>query len=209
MGYSKAMVETVAGSILRIFNHERLCVFSEQRGKLFCINKHKNVFCVVGSSLTANISQQNKAAFYIDHIHDIFHPPITTLAELAWLHHIIELHYFFLSEHQAHQRDYQFFIEYLWVPKRVTKNREQEVCLQLLAINHFLVQTGFYEHQLLHMLAQVFQEVIDHPGAYAVPFHLIESKKQGICELILCCLQEHPQFHQFKTVPFLRQLYIS
>lgn len=200
------MIETITGIVLRTFHYERMCLFTQQLGKIFCTNKTKNHSVLPGSILSANLSTKKIPSIHIEHIHDVIYPTITTAHDLAWLHHVIELYYFFMPEHQASICDYNFFNHYITAPKKQSRDLSEEIILQKLAISHFLSLTGFYEHPALRNYAKIFEEVIDRSKLSAVPFSLNSTEKRFIQNLILSCLQEHPQYNNFKTISFLYQM---
>ncbi len=198
------MIESLTGVILRTFSTGRLCIFTRSMGKIFCSAKksaHQSQF-IVGSRLTINLVQKYPDTFTIEYIDNIVYPNIQTTQELSWLHHVLELYYFYLPEHQVSVRDFDFLIHYLALIKR---NHESigNINLQNLAISHFLAQTGFHEQPALHRYAKIFEEFIDPTVSSGVPFSLIGIEEVSMQELILRCLQEHPQFNKFKTIPFL------
>jgi hypothetical protein len=201
------MTEIITGIVLRTFHHGRICVFTQQLGKIFCTNKTKKHSFVPGSLLVANLAHPQTPAIRIEHIHDITYPAIETIHDLTWLHHIVELYYFFMPEHQASQVDYDFFSHYIAAPKKISTSAQEEIHLQYLAVSHFLSQAGFYEHPALRNYAKNFEEVIDRSSVSAVPFSVTSSEERFIRDLILGCLQEHPQYRNFKTISFLYQVY--
>ena len=201
------MTEIITGIVLRTFHQERICVFTEQLGKIFCTNKTKNHRFVPGSLLVANLAHPQTPTMRIEHIHDIIYPSIETIHDLTWLHHIIELYYFFMPEHQASQLDYDFFGHYIATPKTISTSSREKTHVQHLAVSHFLSQAGFYEQPSLRNYAKNFEEVIDRSGVSAVPFSMTSSEERFIRDLILRCLQEHPQYRNFKTISFLYQVY--
>lgn len=201
------MTEIISGIILRTFHHERMCVFTQQLGKIFCTNKTKKQPMIPGSLLLANLAQKQMPTLQIEHIHDIIYPIIETARDLVWLHHVIELYYFFMPEHQASQNDYDFFGHYTTTPKKIATTPQQEIYFQQLAVSHFLSHAGFYEQPALRIYAKKFEEVIDRSSVSAVPFSVNSSEERFIRDLILRCLQEHPQFRSFKTIAFLYQVY--
>lgn len=199
------MIETITGIILRTFNSDRVCLFTQELGKIFCTNKTKSHTLLTGSLVVANLSTKKTPYIQIEHINDISYPTITTVHDLAWLHHIVELYYFFMPEHQANHCDYTFLHHYITIPKKNSHRFSEELSLQKLAISHFLYLTGFYEDPTLRKYAKIFEEVIDQSKLSAVPFSLMSTEKKIIQNLILSCLQEHPQYNQFKTISFLYQ----
>ena len=198
------MIESLTGVILRIFSTGRLCIFTRSLGKIFCYAKKSthSPRLIVGSQLTINLRQSHIDTLNIEHVDNIMYPDIQTTHELSWLHHILELYYFYLPEHQASVRDFDFLIHYLALIKR-NHEPSDRACLQKLAVSHFLAQTGFHEQPALHRYAKIFEEVIDPATSSGVPFSLIDIEEVSIQNLILRCLQEHPQFNKFKTIPFL------
>lgn len=201
------MTETISGIILKIFHHERMCIFTQQLGKIFCTNKTKKHTLAPGSLLTANLARKPKPTIHIEHIHDVMYPTIQTADDLIWLHHIIELYYFFMPEHQASQCDFDFFGHYITIPTKMATHVTEKTHFQQLAVSHFLSQTGFYEQPALRSYAKNFEEVIDRSSVSAVPFSVTGAEERFIRDLILRCLQEHPQYRNFKTIAFLYQMY--
>lgn len=198
------MTESLTGVILRIFSTGRICVFTRALGKIFCTAKKTShqPRLIVGSKLTLHLKNTSPGLLSIESVDNIVYPEITTTQELSWLHHVLELYYFFHPEHQVSTRDFDFLIHYLDLIKGSHKSTSN-THLQTLAISHFLAQTGFYEQPALHRYAKIFEEFIDPATTSGVPFSLIGTEEVPMQDLILRCLQEHPQFNKFKTIPFL------
>jgi hypothetical protein len=173
-------------------------------GKFFCSIKMAPKFptLIPGSTLVVDIIEKKSGSFTIESIDSISYPAIQTSQELTWLHHILELYYFYLPEHQANPYDFDFLIHYLTLMQQ-HPDQKNHLHLQQLAVSHFLAQTGFYEQPALHRYAKIFEEVIDQPTTSGVPFFLVGSEEVSMRDLILRCLQEHPEFHKFRTIPFL------
>lgn len=196
------MFESLTGIVLRTFVHGRLCIFTRQLGKIFCAIKGLNIPLPAGSIIVTRLIKKNIDSFQVDHLQSVTYPNIQAPHELVWLHHIIELYYFFMSEQQPSPRDFDFFEHYLTLTKAPGGARGM-IHLQELAVSHFLAQTGFYEQPALHRYAKIFEKVIDPSVEHTVRSCMISSDEASIQDLILRCLQEHPQFHRFKTIPFL------
>jgi hypothetical protein len=198
------MIESLTAVILRVFGTGRLCIFTRTLGKIFCAAKkttHQSQL-IAGSILTINIAQKRPDTFTIEYIDNTIYPDIRTTQDLSWLHHVLELYYFYLPEHQVSVRDFDYLIHYLALIK-LNHESISSINLQNLAISHFLSQTGFHEQPALHRYAKIFEEFIDPSVSSGVPSSLTSIEKVSIQNLILRCLQEHPQFHKFKTIPFL------
>ena len=198
------MTTTLTGVILRIFSTGRLCIFTRSLGKIFCSAKktHNQPKLIVGSSLTMQLAQKSVDLLHIENVQNILYPEIQTHDQLSWLHHILELYYFFQPEQQVNIRDFDFLMHYLALIKR-EHHAASKSQLQKLAVSHFLSQTGFYEQPALHRYAKFFEEVIDPATSSGVPFSLIGIEEVSMQNLILRCLQEHPHFNKFKTISFL------
>lgn len=196
------MFELLTGIILRTFPSNRVCIFTRHLGKIFCVTKGIKSPLVAGSTIVFHLTPKTKDRFVIDYLESVSYPLIGLPIELAWLHHLLELYYFFLPEHQANPRDFDFFARYVAMTNHGGEKNKMGP-LQELAVSHFLVQTGFYEQPILHHCAKIFEEVIDPSINPGVPSSVISSKERSTRDLILRCLQEHPQFNQFKTIPFL------
>ncbi|MBM3886791.1 hypothetical protein FJ364_02565 [Candidatus Dependentiae bacterium] len=199
------MVETLTtGIILRAFNTNKLCIFTRSLGKIFCFVKKSQLKnpLIAGCKLNMSLGKKHHDTLHIEYIDTLLYPDIQDTGELFWLHHMLELYYYYLPEHQTSLRDFDFLDYYLTLKKQ-TQTFLQHSCLQKLAVSHFLAQTGFYEQASLHRYAKIFEEVIDPTNTSRVPFSQIGTEEVSIQNLILRCLQEHPQFHKFKTIPFL------
>lgn len=195
------MNTSLTGVILRSFPPNRICFFSKTFGKLYCSIK-KTMPLIPGSTLTVDIVEKKSGHISIESISSISYPEVKTEHELNWLHHVLELYYFFLPEHQMNPLDFEFLLYYLnLMHKHPEKSNHKS--LQHLAVSHFLVQTGFYEQPDLHDYAKIFEEVIDRSTTSGVPFFLVDPQEVSMQNLILRCLQEHPDFHKFRTVQFL------
>jgi hypothetical protein len=193
----------LSGVILRVFPSGRICLFTHSLGKIFCFVRppvHKNPL-VPGSLLDVHLLEKREDLISIEHIEHITYPIVQTAAQLNWLHHVLELYYFFICEHQPSNHDFIFLKRYLHLMHM--QHTTPHVHLQRLAVSHFLVHTGFHEQPALHHYAQVFEKVVDPAAVSEVPFSLNSTEETAIQDLILRCLQEHPQFHKFKTVSFL------
>lgn len=193
------MLNKVSGIILRKINPYYICVLSKEHGKLQ-LQTQSNFYLSTGSSFNGWIMKK-KTSFSLTKITNHLPPQVETICDLTWTHHLLELFYFFLPENQPADRELDFLHTYLKTPC-ACKN-SQKILLQELALSHFLVQTGFYEHPILHQHAQIFEEVIDPVGNHGVPSHQDSSQKDFLRKIILRCLQEHPSFDKFKTMSFL------
>ncbi len=196
------MFESLTGIVLRTFNHGRLCIFTRPLGKIFCTSKELKTPLSPGSIIVTRLIKKNVETFQVDNFQDISYPDIQSPRELAWLHHILELYYFFMSEEQPSPLDFDFFEQYRTL-SNVPAETSRMTHLQELAVSHFLAQTGFYEQPALHRYARLFEKVIDPSIEHKVRSCVISCDEVSIQDLILRCLQEHPQFHRFRTIPFL------
>lgn len=195
------MFESLTGIVLRTFHHGRLCIFTRPLGKIFCSSKVGQIPLTPGSIIVTRLIKKADS-FCAEQLQSISYPDIQAPHELAWLHHILELYYFFMSEQQPSPLDFDFFEQYLMLTKLPT-GMNTMTHLQELAVSHFLAQTGFYEQPALHRYAKIFEKVIDPSVEHRVRSSVINSDEVSIRDLILHCLQEHPQFSRFKTIPFL------
>ena len=93
----------LSGIILRVFPSGRVCLFTQNLGKIFCFVRppvHKNPL-VPGSQLEVHVLEKREDLITIEHIEHITYPVVRTAADLNWLHHVLELYYFFICGQPA------------------------------------------------------------------------------------------------------------
>lgn len=194
------MFEVLSAIILKSFHPDRACLFTRTRGKIFCSFKGSKIKMIPGSLLTGSLRVKGNEAFVFDSLDTVIYPDITQPDDLAWLHHLLELYYYFQPELQVSPHDYDDLI--LYMALSCVKNVSIDA-VRRLAVTHFLAKTGFYESKSLYHYAKKFEEVIDPALAAEVLSFNYETDLVAMHKLILRCLQEHPQFNRFKTIPFL------
>lgn len=148
----------------------------------------------------------------------IYTPIIESQEDIYWLHHLMELCYYFLPINDPTPEIFNHICNYfaLLTHRKYLKN--YGILLQKLSIAHFLSLTGLYEnsqnnkpHINKHHIDSLFQQVITILGQKETNqdwlTHINENldsiKKQDIAYIESCIqngLKKHPCHKQFKTL---------
>jgi hypothetical protein len=171
-------------------------------GKIDVVEKKGNRLAGLapGVEISFTVQATYASRTLISDVEPIAVPPVTHERDVAWLHHILELYYFFMPLGAGQQEEYAFLKNYTNLALQLIDCDDILAdSIRQLGILHFLAHTGFYTDERLIRYATLFTYGV------ADPTRLPHSKAttQGLGSMILSYLQEHPQFPLFKTVDFV------
>ncbi len=133
-----------------------------------------------------------------------------THQHIIWLHHILELCYYFLPL-ESSSPDVFFYIKkcccLMW--QSDVLDVEWQIKIKKTCVIKLLHMIGFYAALDIQEYSALFQELsdvfVDFTNEQKVAFlskHSTLLKINDMDLLILSCLKNHPMFHMFKTISF-------
>ncbi len=203
-------IQEVAYVIKRFFPHRQkigLLTYSLGRINVTVIRQDECMRLWPGMLVTCNIAQtglswsSNRII-----IHSV--PIPQSHPNILWLHHILELCYYFLPLENPCGEIF-FYLQqcYNFIHQNNICDPLAQDILKKLCVIKFLSLIGFYAQEEVCQYITLFQELsdlfIDFTNEQKVDFlkqRLLLCKTTTMNEWILNCLKSHPMFNNFKTI---------
>ena len=192
----------------------RLCLIAESLGKAeLTVRGHYLMLERVGPGTLVSFSPKRyrMQGWYTDELVIVAPPVIKTADDCYWLHHILELYYYFTVEGNPESSLFQGLAGRLAILSSGCIKRELVAAFNMLCVIDFLVQTGFYASPALEHYQRCFKNItaigLPHSEldltAQGTLFHIKHNELPALKRIITTCLQGHPQFAKFNTVSFV------
>lgn len=199
--------------VLRRFlpNRQKTALLTYSLGRVNVTFNHKTQGIRLWPGMLLTCTMQRDNSFWVAHNVAIQAAPIPqTHHNIFWLHHILELCYYFLPlEHPA--PDVFGYVKQccflMWQSEELDDT--WQIFIKKVCVIKLLGLFGFYRQEDIQEYSALFRELsalfIDFTNEQKVEF----LKKRYLCfdmekmnEWILSCLKSHPMFTSFKTVSF-------
>jgi len=210
------MQKNITGIVVKTFtiNCKKICVLTQEHGKItvYAAKQTTLMRAHVGSVILCAMQDKGSDGYFAQNITLISQPSVV-LHDLMWLHHLLEIGYFFAPSQEPAEDLHTFF----------------ENCLRLFALKHtdepswraikkcligcLLMHFGFYPPEAYQNTLAGVQEVLaatidfNHQPALELLKCLAKPFKQkdldSYKEWLLASIRIHPRIRGFKTLPFV------
>ncbi len=204
--------QEVAYVLKRFFPHrQKVALLTCSHGRINVVLKQHDLCARLWPGMVLTGTLNHDGNFWVASQVAIQYAPIhQSHGNLIWLHHLLELCYYFLPlENPA--ADVFFFLEKcccLICQSSMVDDELQSIVKKVCVIK-FLSLIGSYKREDIQEYLALFQELselfVDFTNEQKVDFltrRLALVKLGAMDEWILSCLKSHPMFHLFKTVSF-------
>ena len=184
------------GIILKKYQPKKntFAILDKDLGKIKGVSGNQNI--VLGSLVSYQIKNQ-RSLYFIQNI-EILHIPFeTAVNDILFLHHILELCYYFIP-YQCPSLEVFALVKYLYFFSHMIKSKENK--------NAFLFKLftllGLYPEEL-QFRTSYFHDLAIQSIDTIVSKNLHLKSEKEIDNWLRCCIKVHPQFSNLKTVKFL------
>lgn len=210
------------GIVLRLYPSHKFSVITNALGKIVLMApRQNNVLRIRPSSLiefTYKTSYQN--VHVVKDIAILFTPLPQCATDLFWLHHLMELCYYFIPLHEASDEVFTMLKNCIAL---LTSYHLFELngweAIKRLCISSILLSIGFFPPDSLKKPILIMKKTlllfIDFSNSSSLEFlqnELSSLRKITISNIdkwILECLKTHPQLYLFKTINFIYKPHLT
>lgn len=212
------MIDREHGIVLRQYPHHphKFSVITQTLGKITLVVRNKYVLDRInpGSVIEFHHTEQNQMVHLVQNCSVIFTPLPTTNLDLIWLHHILELSYYFVPLHQQTKEMFTALATCIFVfrERDLVADEEWEL-VKRLCIATILLLVGFFPPDELAKPVLIIKNTllsfidIDHESKVDFLKYCIRTycsvKHSTLDTWLLDCIQSHPQVHAFRTLTFM------
>jgi len=206
-----------SGIVLRPFtpSAHKFCVLTQRYGKitLVVLNAQSARCLRQGAIISFLISEKNDSFYTTDRAEIIFIPLPQENHDLYWLHHLLEVCYFFLPMHEPIE---EYFIvvsngiywmhnhNFTWAQWQVIKKVNIVVLMSLLGFApplHLQPSARIIHKTLLWFIDFQKGQKVEFLSQHHDVFAAVSVDHLDVW--LLECLQSHPRATVFKTLPFV------
>lgn len=211
------MLEKVDGIVLKTFTPGagKLCIFTHAQGKVICtlFNQQQAAILRMGSRISYTPLRHDRGLHTTAHITVTDMPGITTASELAWVHHLLELCYYFAPLQQPAGEVFSLLTSTLFHRNHQLLDEHEYYVFKRLSIGSLLALMGFYPPHAFADLIIATQRWLTmsidfraHTDLELLKYHATVLTR-GACKVydawLLECINTHPRIAHFKTLPFV------
>ena len=214
------MLEKVDGIVLKTFTPGagKNCLFTQSQGKVICtiFNPQQTAILRMGSRISYTPLRYDHGAHITAHITVTNMPGLTTPSDLAWVHHLLELCYYFAPLQQPASEIFALLTGTLFFNNHQLLNDHEYYVFKRLSIGSLLTLMGFYPPHDFAEVVLTTQRLLTtnidfkaHTNIELLKYHATVLTR-GVCKVydawLLECIHTHPRIAYFKTLPFVYQL---
>jgi hypothetical protein len=212
------MYKKETGIVLKRFIplKQKLSILTDLFGKILVIAQPNNPICQrlwPGSMISANFEQLENSTYLARGIEIINVPEAMTQSDIYWLHHILELHYYFIPYCQPSLDALSYLQFYIYLLNRKKLFKDRFDVLKKICVMHFLNRTGFFFNENL-LKCSIFLDknitLFHDETMKEMPDKLLDYLDEiyiknviNMDECIVRCLRTHPCYRFFKTIKFI------
>ncbi len=179
-------------------NRDRLWIFDRDDGKVRCTVQ--GPVPIVGSYIKFYVSKRGDWGAVIRAVTVLDIPFWLAHHNLHFLHHVLELCYYFLSDNNPSTQTFDFVLELYRLRNEGPQDRWMKIFLFKL-----LISFGSYSsHSPLSMQVFYWLSIESIDSIMNSPLHL--EIERSMDDWLCSCVGAHPYFGDFKTVQFLTNL---
>ncbi len=138
-------------------------------------------------------------------------PIIKTVNDYYWLHHILELYYYFTAPENLDDSLFKELTSHLSTLDNTNITEEFTGIFNMLCVIDFLVRTGFYASPALEHYQRCFKMIADLNSLETTMDiatkktldYLNQHEQPMLKKVITACLKSHPQYARFNTISFV------
>jgi hypothetical protein len=207
------------GIILRHFppSYQKLAVLTQTVGKIILVVlNHRQIQQAHDGSLIEATLMHQRDALYTTVDLEVINTPLPKVPEdIYWLHHLLELSYFFLPLHDQTYEHFFILSSCLIFIKNNIHHYEGWHSLKHFCIGMFLMYVGFNPPEYLKIPLKKFADTLfsfidfdETQKVESIALHLDNLSAVSLSELdawLIACIQSHPRINMFKTLSFMYQ----
>jgi len=191
---------------------QKLSIFAQQKGKIDVITSPISVCSKLwpGMLVSFNTKKTNKNIYISENIEILLSPQEDHFLNLAWIHHLLELCYFFIPQEKPQNEIFKHLYSCFLILKLEHIFSNQFETIKKICSLKFMQLAGFYPRNNLEPLLNIYEQLtcmsIDIDDQQKVKFlktalELITNAQiKEIDNWILNCVQNHPYVNSFKTI---------
>jgi hypothetical protein len=177
---------------------QKLCVLDRELGKIMVVPMRQNMS--YASLIFYHIREQGNqnSIFFIHDIEVIDMPLLMAQNEILFIHHVLELCYFFMPLNSPAPCIFDLMQSFYTSEKLMQSSILKKVFLFQFFMNIGLFpEDRRFDHPYFHYLATASIDIIDE--------HIIHLViEQALDDWLMRCIKMHPSISNFKTVHFLQ-----
>jgi len=184
--------------VLYIFegSGQRVVLFDKHLGKIICYISYRDLF--VGAHIEYELIKKRR--YYTAHAINIIRIPFAVAQrDIRFLHHVIELCYYFLPE-RVDALDVFTLVEYLYIHEKSFVSPFAKI----LYISKLFILFGIYPEKPYienkywqQLLTESIDTILDTCGDAGI--------ERELTAWVRLCIQMHPRYHTFKTVEYVSE----
>jgi len=209
------MIKREIAFVLKRFlpNKQKTSVLARTQGKINLVIKKKDVCSKLWPGMIiCFLAQEQTHNHLCDDVEIIKTPTFQSKEDLQWLHHLLELCYFFTPLHNPHEELFNYLYNYLTIVENKALFKNNIKLLQKLSIIHILHSTGFYKEgfkldNFFKSVSTLFAHKEKERCLKEINNLLHSINHYQIKEMnnyIERGIKSHPCYKQFKTIDFPR-----
>jgi hypothetical protein len=196
---------------------QQLSVLTKSEGKI--VAKARNLrhpqSISPGCCLLFRLIEKAGGVFIVVSSKLLYFPDFNEIQDICWLHHILELHYFFIPSGDPDKNNFNNLKQYIFLFEAAKNYGLPRTEIGLTCVLHFLCKTGFYGDEDIVRYGEIFETNFHQFFVEPNKFDIAKFKsalqnvssydKSLMRELILSCLKVHPNYDIFNTVNLSNQ----
>jgi len=174
----------------------KIVLLDKIQGKMECINAHATL--PIGALITYNIKKQGSTHFISDSTL-IYVPLVLASQDVLFLHHILELMYYFTTIGNCSARLFDLFA-FLYSREHTPFTIQEKKFFLFKMLNSIgnIPEINNHTTKLISYLNTITIEQLD-----TIILSTIDEK--ALDRWLWCCIWQHPYVNEFKTIHFLSE----
>lgn len=174
----------------------QVCILDKTFGKIFATIKNPEKI-IIGSILEYSLSQKINR-FKISNSNICFLPEIKSINTIIFLHHFLELIYFFIQEHEISDNIFELTINILKIGREIDDKYQQIlICKLLLEIG--IITEKIPSYKTINIIREIPVDILPH-------IKIDLSTKRDIKMWIIHSLKNYIPKDKLQTIKFINYL---
>ena len=209
------------GIVLKRFipSNHKYSILSKSRGKIVLVVLKRNFIKTISSGMQLSfiVDDQNSNLHITKHLNIISAPLMKRYRDMLWLHHLLEICYFFIPLHQPCEEFFYLLSNYFSLFELYDHFYNNWECIHKAYLGVLMILMGFFPPKHLQKaLIRIKSTLL---------FNIDFAQALKVKSLIMClkdfnmlscnefdmwiqeCIQSHPRRHMFKTLEFFTNDY--
>ena len=199
---------TEVGFILKRFfpQQKKISLLTRSKGKIILLFKKDKVCQALWPGMLISCEPIEYGNYYfVNSVEVISEVSSQQQYDIYWVHHLLELFYYFIPLADPSDRLFDQFERYLTILNHQAIQASIQLILKQLCIVHFLCSMGSYAmpQGLRYALALLSSPDVCLNDVEKEIINFCSYDVNRINRWIMSCLRKHPSFRSFKTVSFM------